>query len=31
VAALEAALSGDVPTVLRREWEDHLDDLRRAT
>ena len=28
VAALEAALAGDVPTVLRREWEDRLDDLR---
>ena len=28
VAAVEAALAGDVPTVLRREWEDHLDDLR---
>jgi aminopeptidase N len=30
VAAVEAALAGDVPTVLRREWEDRLDDLRRA-
>jgi aminopeptidase N len=29
VARLEAALGGDVPTVLRREWEDRLDDLRR--
>ena len=28
VAALEAALAGDLPTVLRREWEDQLDDLR---
>jgi aminopeptidase N len=28
VAAVEAALAGDVPTVLRRAWEDHLDDLR---
>ena len=28
VAAVESALAGDVPTVLRREWEDHLDDLR---
>jgi len=28
VAAVEAALAGDVPTVLRREWEDSLDDLR---
>ena len=30
VAAVEAALGADVPTVLRREWEDQLDDLRRA-
>jgi aminopeptidase N len=30
VAALEAALAGDVPTVLRRTWEDRLDDLRLA-
>ncbi|MGH3307760.1 MAG: ERAP1-like C-terminal domain-containing protein, partial [Nocardioides sp.] len=29
VAEVEAALAGDVPTVLRREWEDRLDDLRR--
>jgi aminopeptidase N len=29
VAALETALAGDVPTVLRRVWEDRLDDLRR--
>ena len=29
VEAVEAALGADVPTVLRREWEDHLDDLRR--
>ncbi len=29
LAALEAALAGDVPTVLRREWDDALDDLRR--
>jgi aminopeptidase N len=28
ITALEATLAGDVPTVLRREWEDHLDDLR---
>jgi aminopeptidase N len=28
VAALEDALAGDVPTVLRRAWEDRLDDLR---
>jgi aminopeptidase N len=28
VAAVEAALAGDVPTVLRRAWEDRLDDLR---
>jgi aminopeptidase N len=28
VAAVEAALAGDVPTVLRRKWEDRLDDLR---
>ena len=28
VAALETALTGDVPTVLRRAWEDRLDDLR---
>jgi aminopeptidase N len=27
LAAVQAALAGDVPTVLRREWEDHLDDL----
>ena len=30
VAALERALQGDVPTVLRRGWEDSLDDLHRA-
>ena len=30
VAALEQALTGDVPTVLRRGWEDSLDDLHRA-
>lgn len=24
--ALRAALAGDVPTILRRSWEDHLDD-----
>jgi aminopeptidase N len=30
VDALEAALAGDLPTVLRREWEDTLDDLRRV-
>jgi aminopeptidase N len=28
VVALERALEGDVPTVLRRSWEDRLDDLR---
>ncbi len=28
LTALEAALAGDVPTVLRRKWEDRLDDLR---
>jgi aminopeptidase N len=28
VAALERALTGDLPTVLRRKWEDWLDDLR---
>ena len=28
VGELEQALSGDVPTVLRRAWEDRLDDLR---
>lgn len=26
IDALRAALAGDVPTVLRRSWEDHLDD-----
>ena len=31
VAALEEALAGDLPTVLRRHWEDRLDDLRRVT
>ena len=31
VAALEAALAGDLPTVLRRKWEDRLDDLRLTT
>jgi len=30
VAALERALTGEVPTVLRRGWEDSLDDLRAA-
>ncbi|MFL6003191.1 MAG: aminopeptidase N [Nocardioides sp.] len=30
LAALEDALAGDVPTVLRRQWEDRLDDLRLA-
>nr|MBA3282931.1 aminopeptidase N [Acidimicrobiia bacterium] len=30
VAALERALEADVPTVLRRAWADHLDDLRRS-
>jgi len=30
VAALERALAGEVPTVLRRGWEDALDDLRAA-
>ncbi len=30
VAALERVLTGDVPTVLRRGWEDALDDLRAA-
>jgi aminopeptidase N len=30
VAALERALQDDVPTVLRRGWEDTLDDLRQA-
>ena len=29
VEALEAALSGEVPTVLRRGWEDAYDDLAR--
>ncbi len=29
LAALEAALAGAVPTVLRREWEDALDDVTR--
>ena len=28
VALLEHALAGDLPTVLRRGWEDRLDDLR---
>ena len=28
VAALERVLAGEVPTVLRRGWEDALDDLR---
>ena len=28
--ALSEALAGDVPTVLRRAWEDHLDDLNVA-
>jgi aminopeptidase N len=30
VSALERALTGEVPTVLRRGWEDTLDDLRAA-
>ena len=30
VDALARALEGDVPTVLRRSWEDRLDDLRRV-
>ncbi len=30
VAALEAALAGDLPTALRRVWNDHLDELRTA-
>ncbi len=30
VSALERALTGEVPTVLRRGWEDSLDDLRAA-
>jgi aminopeptidase N len=28
--SLAEALAGDVPTVLRRSWEDHLDDLHLA-
>jgi aminopeptidase N len=28
VALFERALAGDLPSVLRRGWEDHLDDLR---
>jgi aminopeptidase N len=28
VAALETALEGDLPAVLRRQWDDRLDDLR---
>ena len=28
VVALETALGGDVPSVLRRQWDDWLDDLR---
>ena len=28
VGEVEAALTGDVPAVLRRQWEDRLDDLR---
>ena len=30
VAHLERALQGDVPTVLRRAWEDRLDDISSA-
>ena len=30
VATLDAALAGDVPTLLRRPWEDRLDDARRG-
>jgi aminopeptidase N len=30
VDTLARALEGDVPTVLRRSWEDQLDELRRA-
>ena len=30
VVALELALAADVPTVLRRAWDDNLDDLRRS-
>jgi aminopeptidase N len=30
VDALQTALAGDVPTVLRRDWDDKLDDLRRV-
>ncbi len=30
VGELERALTGDLPTVLRRQWEDWLDDLRSA-
>jgi len=30
VDALAGALEGDVPTVLRRSWEDRLDDLRQV-
>ncbi|PVG81734.1 aminopeptidase N [Nocardioides gansuensis] len=29
-SALADTLAGDVPTVLRREWDDHLDDLDRV-
>ncbi len=29
-AGLQAALAGDVPTVLRRLWDDSLDDLVMA-
>jgi aminopeptidase N len=28
--ALREALAGDVPTVLRRQWEDELDDRQRS-
>jgi aminopeptidase N len=28
---LRAALAGDVPTVLRRQWDDELDDRTRAS
>jgi aminopeptidase N len=28
LAAFEAALRGDIPTLLRRAWEDELDDRR---
>jgi aminopeptidase N len=28
LALLDEALAGDLPTVLRRQWEDWRDDLR---